>query len=71
MNKNKSVWVYTDEVKEHFMRPKNVWEDESWEADGVGLVGSMACGDQMRVGIKVVDDKIVDLKWQTFGCAVQ
>jgi len=69
MNKNKSVWVYTDEVKEHFMHPKNVWEDESWEADGVGLVGSMSCGDQMRVGIKVIDDKIVDLKWQTFGCA--
>lgn len=69
MSDNKPIWVYTDTVKEHFMHPKNVWEDETWEADGVGLVGSMACGDQMKVGIKVVDDHITDLKWQTYGCA--
>jgi NifU-like protein len=66
---SRSVWAYSDEVKEHFVNPKNVWTDESWEADGVGIVGSMACGDEMKVGIKVVDDKIIDLKWQTFGCA--
>ena len=69
MSNNNSTWVYTDTVKQHFMHPKNVWDDESWEADGVGLVGSMACGDQMKVGIKVADDRIVDLKWQTYGCA--
>ncbi len=51
------------------MHPKNVWEDDSYIADGEGLVGSMACGDQMKVGIKVEDDRIVDLKWQTYGCA--
>ncbi|PKL13699.1 MAG: iron-sulfur cluster assembly scaffold protein [Spirochaetae bacterium HGW-Spirochaetae-8] len=62
-------WVYTDTVKEHFMNPKNVWEDEEFKADGFGQVGSMACGDQMRVGIQVKDDRIVDLKWQTYGCA--
>jgi nitrogen fixation NifU-like protein len=62
-------WVYTDTVKEHFMNPKNVWEDESFQADGFGLVGSMACGDQMRVGIKVKDGRIEDLRWQTYGCA--
>ena len=69
MSNNTSAWVYTDTVKEHFMHPRNIWEDESWKADGVGLVGSMACGDQMKVGIKVVDDRIEDLKWQTYGCA--
>ncbi len=62
-------WVYTDTVKEHFMNPKNVWEDDSFQADGFGLVGSMACGDQMRVGIKVKDGRIEDLRWQTYGCA--
>ncbi|MGI6433353.1 MAG: iron-sulfur cluster assembly scaffold protein [Sphaerochaetaceae bacterium] len=69
MSNKASVWVYTDTVKEHFINPRNVWEDESWEADGEGLVGSLACGDQMRVGIKVADDIITDLKWQTYGCA--
>lgn len=69
MNDSKSVWVYTDTVKEHFMHPQNVWEDDSFVGDGVGLVGSLACGDQMKVGIKVDNDRIVDLKWQTYGCA--
>ena len=69
MSNNTSVWVYTDTVKQHFMHPKNVWEDESYEADGVGLVGSLACGHQMKVGIKVEQDRIIDLKWQTYGCA--
>lgn len=63
-------WVYTDTVKDHFMNPRNVWqENEKFEADGVGEVGSLACGDQMRVAIKVKDDKISDIRWLTFGCA--
>ncbi|NCB00729.1 MAG: iron-sulfur cluster assembly scaffold protein [Spirochaetia bacterium] len=69
MSSKLQPWVYTDTVKEHFMNPKNLWEDESYEPDGEGLVGSLACGDQMKVGITVVDDKIVTLKWQTYGCA--
>jgi nitrogen fixation NifU-like protein len=69
MSTNNPIWVYTDTVKEHFMHPKNVWEDMSYEPDGEGLVGSMACGDQMKVGISVQDDTITDLKWQTYGCA--
>ncbi|MFA5570438.1 MAG: iron-sulfur cluster assembly scaffold protein [Sphaerochaetaceae bacterium] len=64
-----SVWVYTDKVKDHFMNPRNVWDDDSYTPDGDGTVGSLACGDQMRVGIKVENDTIVDLKWQTYGCA--
>lgn len=65
-------WVYTPTVKEHFMHPHHLWdedEDKDWQPDGVGEVGSLACGDQMRVGIKVKDDTIVDLKWLTYGCA--
>lgn len=63
-------WVYTDVVKDHFMNPRNLWQEgEEFEADGVGEVGSLACGDQMRVGIKVEDDKIKDLRWLTYGCA--
>jgi NifU homolog involved in Fe-S cluster formation len=63
-------WVYTDTVKDHFVNPRNVWkEDEDFDYDGVGEVGSLACGDQMRVAIKVKDGKIFDIRWLTFGCA--
>ena len=63
-------WVYTDTVKDHFMNPRNLWkEGEDFQPDGVGEVGSLACGDQMRVGIKVKDGKISDLRWLTYGCA--
>ncbi|MCR5761424.1 MAG: iron-sulfur cluster assembly scaffold protein [Sphaerochaetaceae bacterium] len=63
-------WVYTDVVKDHFMNPRNIWEkNEDWEPDAFGEVGSLACGDQMRVGIKVFNDKIVDIRWLTYGCA--
>ena len=66
---NSPAWVYTDTVKDHFMNPKNLWTDDSYRPDGEGMVGSMACGDQMRVGITVKDDRIETLKWQTYGCA--
>ena len=63
-------WVYTDTVKDHFINPRNIWKkDDSWVPDAVGEVGSLACGDQMRVGIKVQDNKISDIRWLTFGCA--
>jgi len=63
-------WVYTDIVKDHFINPRNIWnKDESWEPDAYGEVGSLACGDQMRVGIKVRDDIIYDIRWLTYGCA--
>jgi nitrogen fixation NifU-like protein len=52
------------------MNPRNTWnEEEHYEPDGVGEVGSLACGDQMRVGIRVKDDKIESLRWLTYGCA--
>lgn len=63
-------WVYTDTVKDHFMNPRNIWnKEEGWEAEATGEVGSLACGDQMRVGIKVSDGRISDIRWLTYGCA--
>ena len=64
-------WNYSDKVKEHFFHPKNILEVEpdEYQPDGMGYVGSPACGDMMKIFIKVSDDKIVDMKWQTFGCA--
>jgi nitrogen fixation NifU-like protein len=51
---------------EHFMNPRNVGEIEN--ADGVGEVGNPACGDMMRLYLKVEQGKIVDAKFRTFGC---
>lgn len=67
-------WLYSDEVKEHFFNPKNIMteaEEKDYNADGVGIVGSPACGDMMKIWIKVDKNskKIKDLKWRTYGCA--
>jgi len=65
-------WVYSDELKAHFTKPKNVLEDEAaYAADGKGIVGNIKCGDQMIVVIKVdkKENKIIDCKWKTYGCA--
>ncbi len=63
-------WIYSPEVEDHFFHPRNLCEeDEPEEFDGVGEVGSMACGDIMKMWIKVKDDRIIDCKWKTFGCA--
>ena len=64
-------WVYTDTVKDHFLHPRNfLFGDESqFDYDAVGLVGNPICGDQMKMYIKVLDDKIVDVRWKTYGCA--
>lgn len=64
-------WNYSEKVKAHFFNPKNVLQisEEEYKPDGVGYVGSPACGDMMKVFIKIKDNKIVDFKWQTFGCA--
>ncbi|MCX6708632.1 MAG: iron-sulfur cluster assembly scaffold protein [Candidatus Woesearchaeota archaeon] len=66
-------WFYTETVKDHFFNPRNIFKTEEeikgYKADGVGEVGSPACGDVMKLWIKVKDDRIVDCKWQTFGCA--
>ena len=62
------MWDYTDKVKEHFLNPRNVGEIES--PDGVGEVGSLACGDALRLSFKLDQEKrIQDAKFKTFGCA--
>jgi len=66
--KEVAMWEYTDKVREHFLNPRNVGVID--DADAVGEVGSMACGDALKLMIKLDDDeRIVDAKFQTFGCA--
>lgn len=70
--KDAKGWFYTDTVKDHFFNPKNFMEDESGYRDAaMGMVGSPACGDAMKIWIKIdpATERIKDLKWQTFGCA--
>ncbi|OYD15042.1 Fe-S cluster assembly scaffold protein NifU [candidate division WOR-3 bacterium JGI_Cruoil_03_44_89] len=57
---------YSEKVMEHFMHPKNVGRIE--DADGVGRAGNPICGDIMAIYIKVKDDVITDIKFETFGC---
>ncbi len=63
-------WMYSEVVKDHFVNPRNILEDEElYAADGTGMVGNIKCGDQMLIAIKVEDDTIADCKWKTYGCA--
>lgn len=57
---------YNPTVMDHFMNPRNVGEIE--DASGVGEVGNPACGDMMRLYLKIEDGRIVDAKFRTFGC---
>jgi len=62
------MWEYTDKVKEHFLNPRNVGEIEN--PDGVAEVGSLACGDALKLTFKLDEKKrIKDAKFKTFGCA--
>jgi nitrogen fixation NifU-like protein len=58
--------MYTQKVMEHFKNPRNVGEIP--DADGVGTVGNPVCGDLMTIYIKVKDNRLVDIKFKTFGC---
>jgi len=58
--------MYSKNVMDHFANPRNVGEIE--DASGVGTVGNAKCGDIMQFYIKVEDDRIVDVKFKTFGC---
>ena len=61
--------AYSKKVIDHFDNPKNVGSlDKSDPNVGTGLVGAPACGDVMKLQIKVEDDKIVDAKFKTYGC---
>ena len=58
--------IYSEKVMEHFQNPRNVGVLK--DADGVGKVGNPVCGDMMSFYIKVKDNRIEDVKFQTFGC---
>ncbi len=58
--------MYSKKVMDHFTNPRNV--GELADADGIGEMGNPVCGDAMKIFIKVENDKIVDAKFQTFGC---
>ena len=61
------MWEYTDKVTEHFQNPRNVGEVE--KPDGTGDVGSLACGDALKLTLKIENDVIKEAKFKTFGCA--
>ncbi len=63
------MWDYTDKVMDHFKNPRNVGEIK--DADGTGQVGSLICGDALKLTIKVNKETevIEDVKFKTFGCA--
>ena len=62
------MWEYTDKVRDHFFNPRNVGEIEN--PDGVGEVGSLACGDALKLTFKLdKNGKIIEAKFKTFGCA--
>lgn len=58
--------IYSEKVMEHFSNPRNVGVIA--DADGIGEVGNPVCGDVMKITIKVNDDRIDDVKFQTLGC---
>ena len=58
--------AYSEKVMDHFQHPRNVGRMD--DADGVGEVGNAKCGDIMKIYIKVKDDIITDIKFNTFGC---
>jgi len=58
--------MYSEKVMDHFTNPRNVGDLP--EADAIGETGSFKCGDTMKLYLKVKDDRIEDIKFQTFGC---
>lgn len=59
--------MYTETVRDYFLNPRNVGSLD--DADGIGEVGNAKCGDVMKIFIKVEDDRIADVRFETFGCA--
>jgi len=58
--------IYSEKVMDHFQNPRNVGTIP--DADGIGQVGNPVCGDMMTFYVKVKDDRLTDIKFQTFGC---
>lgn len=69
----KQSWFYSDIVKDHFFHPRNFIEDDEIDEtrfNAIGKVGSPACGDELRVWLKIDQhtERIIEFKWRTFGC---
>ncbi|MGN0432634.1 MAG: Fe-S cluster assembly scaffold protein NifU [Lachnospiraceae bacterium] len=58
--------LYSEKVMDHFRNPRNTGSIE--DADGIGEVGNAKCGDIMKIYLKIEDDMIEDVKFETFGC---
>ena len=58
--------LYSEKVMDHFMNPRNVGCIEN--ADGIGEIGNAKCGDIMKIYLKIENEIIVDVKFETFGC---
>ncbi len=73
MKKNKKEWIYSEMVKKHFFNPQNILlkNPKAGEFDAEGKVGNPACGDVMKMWLKVdkKTHRVKKLKWRTFGCA--
>ena len=66
MKETKEYTLYNDTVMDHFLNPRNMGDVQ--EADGVGEVGAAACGDILKISLKIRDGKIEDARFKTFGC---
>lgn len=64
-------WIYSEIVKQHFLNPQNflMGDESKYQYDAEGIVGNPICGDQMKMFLQIHDDKIIDVKWKTYGCA--
>ena len=60
------MWDYSEKVIDHYRNPRNVGKLDN--ADAIGVAGSLACGDQLKIYLKIQNNIVVDAKFQTFGC---
>ena len=60
------MWDYSEKVMDHYRNPRNVGSIDN--ADAVGVAGSLTCGDQLKIYLKIKDNIVTDAKFQTFGC---
>jgi nitrogen fixation protein NifU and related proteins len=66
MKETKEYTLYNDTVMDHFLNPRNMGDVQ--EADGVGEVGAAACGDIMKISLKIREGRIEEARFKTFGC---
>lgn len=60
------MWDYSEKVIDHYRNPRNVGSIDN--ADAIGVAGSLTCGDQLKIYLKIKDNIVTDAKFQTFGC---